>query len=188
MSPTPWSPCVDHFGETRRNRGTRSASEFTLDTGAVQVIGSDAYPVISFGSLIMWTPYYEGERGSDLRSTAAFVSDRWELTSRLALSLGLRYDKNLAHDALGQLISDDAGFNPRIGGEWDVRGDGRHRLIAGYGRYAAKLLEWRRVAASGRDFQLVHLALPRSRDQFSGGFPRRALTGTRGTAAGLRVV
>lgn len=132
---------ADAFRETRRNRGTRSASEYTVQSGAARVIGDQAYPLFGPGTLIFWTPYYEGESGSDLGTAAVFMNDRWEITPRLMLSLGMRYDRNRARDALRRVISDDAETSPRVSAALDVRGDGRHRLFAGYGRYAARLLE-----------------------------------------------
>ncbi|MEO8215993.1 MAG: TonB-dependent receptor [Acidobacteriota bacterium] len=132
---------ADGFRENRQNRGTRSSSEFSIQTGAARVIGSEAYPLFGAGTLIFWTPYYVGERGSDLGSTSAFLSDRWELNPRFTLNIGLRYDRNRARDALGRAISDDYGISPRLSAAWDLRADGRQRLLAGYGRYAAKILE-----------------------------------------------
>jgi hypothetical protein len=131
----------ERFEETRRNRATRSASEITIQTGAAHLIGSEAYPVFASGTLIQWTPYYEGERGSDLGMDSAWINDRWDLHPRLSLSLGLRYDRNRARDALGRVISDDDGLSPRLGLAWDVGGNGRQRLLASFGRYAARILE-----------------------------------------------
>jgi outer membrane receptor protein involved in Fe transport len=131
----------ESFEETRQNRGTRSASEYTIQAGAAHLIGAEAFPVFGSGTQIQWTPYYRGERGSDLGMDSAYVNDRWDLDPRLTLNLGLRYDRTRALDAVGRVISDDDVFSPRLGVAWDVRGDGRSRLIASYGRYAARILE-----------------------------------------------
>jgi hypothetical protein len=132
---------ADGFHETRRNQGTRSSSEFTVQTGATRVVGSEVYPVFGSGTMIIWTPYYQGERGSDLGTGGVFINDRWEVNPRLALNLGLRYDRNRARDAIGRLISDDDSISPRLGAAWDLRDDGRQRLLTTYGRYAARILE-----------------------------------------------
>jgi hypothetical protein len=131
----------ESFEESRQNRGTRSASEFTIQAGAAHLIGTEAYPVFGSGTQIQWTPYYRGERGSDLGMDSAFINDRWDLHPQLTVNLGLRYDRTRALDAVGRVISDDDVFSPRLGAAWDLRGDGRHGLMASYGRYAARILE-----------------------------------------------
>ncbi len=129
------------FDETRQNRGTRSASEFTIQAGTAHLIGTEAYPVFGSGTQIQWTPYFRGERGSDLGMDSAYINDRWDPHPRLTLNLGVRYDRTRALDAVGRVISDDDAFSPRLGFAWDLRGDGRQQLIASYGRYAARILE-----------------------------------------------
>jgi hypothetical protein len=132
---------ADGFEEERRNRGTRTSSEFFVQTGAARIVGNIAFPIFASGTSISWTPHYDGERGHDLGTNGAFISDRWEIEPRIALNLGLRYDRNRARDALGHLISNDGAISPRLGAVWDVTGASRHRLLASYGRYGAKLLE-----------------------------------------------
>jgi len=86
-------------------------------------------------------------------SIGAFVNDEWKASSRLTVSLGLRYDINSpvreANDvesnfipgqglvrigsALDQLYhTDKNNFGPRAGIAWDVTGDGRTVFRSGY--------------------------------------------------------
>jgi hypothetical protein len=134
---------AEEFKERRTNAGTRSASEFNINAGAATVIPPNAYPVFSTGpsTLIIWTPHFPGDRGSNLSTSSAYVNDRWEITSRATVNLGLRYDRNNAKDAVGRLISNDAALSPRLSATFDVRSDGRQQLFASYGHYAAKILE-----------------------------------------------
>jgi hypothetical protein len=69
------------------------------------------------------------------------VNDRWEITSRVMVNLGLRYDRNNGKDAVGRPISNDAALSPRLSATFDLRNDGRQQLFVSYGRYAAKILE-----------------------------------------------
>ena len=129
------------FREWRTNAGTRSASEFNIQSGSARIVGTNAYPFFSPSTLIVWTHHYPGDRGSKLNTSSAFISDRWDVNSRWTLNLGLRYDRNHARDAAGRLISNDGAFSPRLSATFDVRNDGRHQLHASYGRYTAKILE-----------------------------------------------
>ena len=42
----------------------------------------------------------------------------------------MRYDKNDAIDASGNVVSDDSAFSPRLGVLYDLRADGRYRVNA----------------------------------------------------------
>jgi hypothetical protein len=87
---------------------------------------------------------------------AWYVQDDWKVTPRFTLNIGVRYDvdigfvdhnhasENRAFRALQiigspfaqQVVKDDKNnFSPRIGFAWDVRGDARSVLRAGYGIY-----------------------------------------------------
>jgi hypothetical protein len=95
---------------------------------------------------------------------AAYVQDDWRVSDRLTLNLGFRYDLNtgfaidqrlnpnymmLAEAGSAGLLAglpgfEDFGkepkedydnFQPRVGMAYDLRGDGRDVLRAGYGRY-----------------------------------------------------
>ena len=132
---------AEGFHEQRDNNATRSSSEFNIQTGSAQIAGINAYPIFNSATLIDWTQPLAGSRNTDLNTRSAYINDRWDLTSRLTVNLGLRYDRNHAKDAVGRLISNDAGFSPRVSATFDLRNDGRHRLQASFGRYTAKILE-----------------------------------------------
>jgi hypothetical protein len=87
---------------------------------------------------------------------AFYVQDDWKITPRFTLNIGVRYDVDIGfvdhnnagqnrafralqiigHPAAQKVVSDDKNnFSPRIGFAWDLRGDARSVLRAGYGIY-----------------------------------------------------
>jgi hypothetical protein len=94
---------------------------------------------------------YESERSWNF---GTYVQDDFKLSSKITLNLGVRYDvyeymnqpsleKNRTYQVLknigspyGQLPKTDTNnVSPRIGVAWDLRGDGRDVLRAGYGLF-----------------------------------------------------
>ncbi|HUI56682.1 MAG TPA: TonB-dependent receptor [Bryobacteraceae bacterium] len=80
---------------------------------------------------------------------AVFAQDQWRLSPRITLNLGLRYEfqtmppaqiANPAFAATGVLNSDKRDFGPRIGFAWDVNGDGKTAVRAGYGIYYGRII------------------------------------------------
>ncbi|HEX6084061.1 MAG TPA: TonB-dependent receptor [Thermoanaerobaculia bacterium] len=129
---------ADRFEETRIVNNHQSGSDFTISARVV-VEGDKAYPVFNSATRLSWWPIFATSEGTDLSSDAFFVNDKWDLNDRLSFNLGARYDANDAVDADGDQISDDSNISPRLGINWDVQGNGRHRVTANYARYATKV-------------------------------------------------
>jgi hypothetical protein len=130
---------AEGFREERHNAGTRSASEFNIQAAA-RIIGGNAYPRFDSTALIVWNRPHPSP-GPRFNNRSAYFNDRWDVSSRLSLNLGVRYDRNHARDGVGQIIADDGTFSPRLSATFDLRNDGRHRLTGSYGRYGSKILE-----------------------------------------------
>jgi len=80
-----------------------------------------------------------------------FVQDDWRVSPRLTVNLGYRYEYqrnpqqaaariNPALPQTGNRVSDKNNHGPRIGFAYDVRGDGKMSIRAGYGIYYGRLI------------------------------------------------
>lgn len=74
----------------------------------------------------------------DLTTTAFYVQDRWTPTARLAVDLGLRYER-VSSVATGDAPSVDAhAVMPRLSAAFSLRDDGRTVVGASYAHYAGR--------------------------------------------------
>jgi hypothetical protein len=80
---------------------------------------------------------------------AGFVQDSWHVTPRVTLSLGLRYEfeqmpspqiANPLEPRTAAFPSDKNNWGPRLGVNWDARGDGNTVLRGGYGMFFARVI------------------------------------------------
>jgi len=137
---------ADRFTERRYANNHQSGSDFSLFVTRVQFRNGNLYPVITpttangGGSFIRWNPIFVPARENRLRTDSLFVNDtatfgNWQL------SAGLRWDRNDAVDADGTVSADDRKLSPRFSLQYDVRGDGRHRLGVSYGEYASRIAD-----------------------------------------------
>src|SRR5687767_14342275 len=128
----------EDFRETRLSNNHQSGSDFRI-LGNIVLDGTDVYPRLDGNTLIQWNPIFTLSPGTDLGTVGVFVNDKWDLSNRWSFNLGVRFDKNDAQDADGHVVSDDSAFSPRLGVQFDVLGDGRHKINANYGRYVTKI-------------------------------------------------
>jgi Carboxypeptidase regulatory-like domain/TonB-dependent Receptor Plug Domain len=138
---------VDRFTERRYANNHQSGSDFSLFVTRVQASGGVLYPTITptnatgGGSFIRWNPIFVPAAEDDLRTDSAFVNDVWSLGTRWQLSAGARWDRNHAVDADGVVSANDRRLSPRLSAQFDIRGDGRHRLSASFGEYASRIAD-----------------------------------------------
>jgi hypothetical protein len=80
---------------------------------------------------------------------AGFVQDSWHVTPRVTLSLGLRYEyqqnpdpqiPNPLEPRTSSFPSDKNNWGPRIGVNWDARGNGNTVVRGGYGVFYARII------------------------------------------------
>jgi hypothetical protein len=93
------------------------------------------------GTFIRWNPILVAARPNDLRTVSAFVNDVVSMGAHWQVSLGARWDRNHAVDADGVVSSDDEKLSPRLAVQYDLRGDGRHRLSASFSDYASRIAD-----------------------------------------------
>lgn len=129
---------LDKFSETRLVNNHQSGSDFRI-LGNTKIIGTDVFPVLDSTSIIQWNPIYFNAKGDHLKVNSYYMNDRWDYNGHFSFNVGLRYDKNHANDDDGHLVSDDSNFSPRLGIQYDLRGDGRQKINLNYGRYVSKI-------------------------------------------------
>jgi len=132
----------DRFTDILHENNAQSGSDFTVYTYAdvEHATNGQVQPILETGNaLIIWWPILSGTRGTDFKTTSFFVNDKWDVNSKLALSLGARYDKNDAVNSMGGTVAKDSIVTPRLGLSYDTFGNGRLRLNASYSKYAAKI-------------------------------------------------
>ena len=80
---------------------------------------------------------------------AAFVQDAWHVTPRVTLNLGLRYEyqqmpdpqiANPLEPRTSVFPTDKNNWGPRIGVNWDARGDGNTVVRGGYGIFYGRII------------------------------------------------
>jgi len=138
---------IDRFEEQRYANNFQSGSDYRIFVTRVQFKDGVIYPVMTpttssgGATYIRWTPIYVGANESNLRTDSLFINDKWDFNSHWSFSLGIRYDKNDAIDAIGTVASDDSKITPRLSAHYDVKGDGRHRISASYAQYVSHIVE-----------------------------------------------
>ena len=132
----------EHFHDFQFANNHQSGSDFRVFVTSAIIRGTDVYPVFRTpgdSTFIRWTPIFEDTRGTDFNTESVFVNDRIAFGKHLSLNVGLRFDKNRSENSEGFPVSDDSAWSPRIAAHYDVGGDGRFVLNAGYGQYVANL-------------------------------------------------
>jgi len=130
------------------------SSEFnpTFSLGVFRFANLAAFLRNTPANFIGLTPQGDTNRKWPFTVFGAYLQDDVQVTPRLTVNLGLRFEGStmpvdeggrdinmrdlLGAPAVGQLYDNPAPtFSPRVGAVWDVRGDGRTSIRGGYGLY-----------------------------------------------------
>ena len=125
------------FGFDRENL-TADATSFYSGGEYNRLFNSNTYN--PFG-LAPNTPFlrqriYNSGGEFELKNTAFYIQDNWDVTDRLQLTLGVRNDRFQNYNAAGNIFTDlKDQWAPRVGASYDLTGDRTLRLSGFYGRY-----------------------------------------------------
>ena len=135
----------DEFHELRNENNYQSGSDFRFFgafryvNGQLYVHANPAAAGTATVSRIQWDPLLRLSQTADLQTQSLYVNDRWSLNDRWSFSLGVRYDKTSGENQARVKTAEDSRISPRLGAIYDLQGNGRNRVSASYGRYAAKI-------------------------------------------------
>lgn len=128
----------EEFHQLRNENNFQSGSDLRIH-GNFFYSGSTIGFGVDDDSEIEFDPVPALSQTSDFAVRSLFLNDKWDFTPRLNFNVGVRYDEAFGTDQAGNKTVDDDAFSPRLAAAYDVRGDGRQRFSASYGRYVSKV-------------------------------------------------
>lgn len=72
---------------------------------------------------------------------AVFARDKFEVSDRLSLEAGVRFETQTGTSDVGSDTVDTRVFTPRVSGTYDISGDGKTLVVGSYGRYYASIIQ-----------------------------------------------
>ena len=126
-------------GNSQSSTGYVFVTDYLAQSGAV-VRDAAGTPIPVFTPNVSQVWNFRATRGAEvnIKTTSAYLQDRWVVSPRLTLDLGTRFELVRA-DASGDITTvDTSSIAPRLGATYDVRGDGRTILFGTYGHYSGK--------------------------------------------------
>lgn len=85
--------------------------------------------------------YDSGPSTSTGKIHALFARDKFELSDRVSLEVGVRLDLQTGASDVGTDTVDTTVFTPRFSGTYDMAGDGKTLIVGSWGRYYASIIQ-----------------------------------------------
>jgi outer membrane receptor for ferrienterochelin and colicin len=130
----------DGFNDKRAADAHQSGSGYrVIATSSIWREGQ-TYPVfdnVGSSTIIRWNPIFNPTQGTNFRTHAVFLNDVWQVTNRLTVNAGVRYDWNDGVDSSGSKVVDDSRWSPRLAATWDPTGTGTWTVNGSYATYVA---------------------------------------------------
>ena len=115
-------------------------SNFQVDAAGAPVLDarwpSDSAVRARTSRVQRWIPHRGAE--FNLKTTSAYVQDRWIASPNLTLNLGMRFEQ-VSSEATGGISSvSTSRMVPRLGARYDLSADGKTVLHASFSQYSGK--------------------------------------------------
>ncbi len=136
---------IESFVDTRIGANAQSSTGYVFLSdikmaAGVPVLDGDGHPVPMFvpgvSRVQRWVPYRGAE--FNMTTTSAYAQDRWVVTPRLTLNLGMRFEHAGSDSTAGPKAPGASRIVPRLGAAYDIEGDGGTVVQASYAQYSGK--------------------------------------------------
>ncbi len=85
---------------------------------------------------------------TNFTTNSFYVNDAWQVNDKMSVNIGVRYDENDGTNSSGVKTASDDKVSPRLGLQYDLRGDGDLVFNASYGTYVAAVANSRADATT----------------------------------------
>jgi hypothetical protein len=135
----------DEYHELRNENNYQSGSDFRLFGDFIQSGGKvylHIFPTAANGAInshFEWDPLLGLSQTSDFATKSIFLNDKWDFNNHWSFNAGARLDNSQGENQAHVKTVDSQRVSPRLAATLDLKGDGKHRISATYGRYVSKI-------------------------------------------------
>ena len=131
----------EHFVELDDGTNGQSPTGYDINADITFPPGSPGAVTYAFDPATAYLDDWSKAPGGRFHSKydAAFVNDNWSFGPRFNASLGFRWEKYGGSSSSGYLTPTYSSFVPRLGLNWDLKGDSAWQISGTYAEYAGKM-------------------------------------------------